>query len=100
MYSEVSVEPCTTQYPLIISLHFVIDANAIILASLPPVNGRTMEVANLIVELASSGTKHVLKFARAAEVTKVIYTGSFSNVLHPDNSWNPIVVTENGKLTK
>jgi nucleoside-diphosphate-sugar epimerase len=60
--------------------------------------GKTMKLAELIVELASSGTKHVLKFARAANVTKVIYTGSFSNVLHPDYSWNPIVVTESGKL--
>jgi hypothetical protein len=58
-----------------------------------------MNVAKLIVESASSGMKHVLKFARAANVMKVIYTGSFSNVLHPDYSWNPIVVTESGKLT-
>jgi hypothetical protein len=75
----------------------MIGVHAIILASLPPVQGQTMQVANLIVESASSGTKHVLKFAHAANVTKVIYTGSFSNMLHPDDSWSPIVVTENGK---
>lgn len=78
----------------------MIDVNAIILASLPPVEGQTMQVANLIVESASSGTKHVLKFARAAKVTRVIYTGSFSNMLHPDDSWKPIVVTEKGKSTE
>ncbi|KAH9995881.1 hypothetical protein BJV74DRAFT_298470 [Russula compacta] len=66
--------------------------NAIILAGLPFVKGQT---AKLIVESGSSGTKHVLAYARAAKVTKVIYAGSFANVLHPDDSWNPIVVTEN-----
>src|SRR5579863_9148598 len=79
---------------------FMIDVDAVILAGLPPVKHQTMEFTNLIVELASIGTKHVLKFARAANVTKVIFTGSFSNVLHPDDSWNPIVVTENGTLTE
>lgn len=99
MYSEVRVKFCITQDSLTISSLPTIGVNAIIIAGLPPVQGQTMQVANLIVESASSGTKHVLKFAHAAKVTKVIYTGSFSNVLHPDDSWNPIVVTENGQLT-
>lgn len=74
-----------------------IDVTVVILASLPPVKGQVMKAAKLIVESGSSGTKHILKFARVANVTKVIFTGSFSNVLHPDDSWNPIVVTEDGK---
>jgi len=46
------------------------------------------------MESGSSGTKHVLEYARAADVKRVILTGLFANVLHPDDSWNPIVVTE------
>jgi hypothetical protein len=52
---------------------------------------------NLIAQSGSSGTRHILEYVRAAKVTKVIHTGSFANVLHPDDSWNPIVVTEGGR---
>ena len=84
--------------PLMLTLSLLfIDVTAVMLASLPPVKGQVMKAAKLIVESGSSGTKHILKFARVANVTKVIFTGSFSNVLHPDDSWNPIVVTEGGK---
>ncbi|KAF8477705.1 hypothetical protein DFH94DRAFT_89549 [Russula ochroleuca] len=70
------------------------DINAIILSTLPLVKGHAMNTANLIMESGSSGTRHVLEHARAANVKRVIHTGSFANVLHPDDSWNPIVVTE------
>ncbi|KAI0301394.1 hypothetical protein BC826DRAFT_989207 [Russula brevipes] len=69
--------------------------SAIILTSLPAVKGETMTNAKLIVESGSTGMKHVLEYARAAKVTKVIQTGIFTNVLHPKDSWSPIVVTEN-----
>jgi nucleoside-diphosphate-sugar epimerase len=73
------------------------DINAIILSTLPLVKGHAMNTANLIMESGSSGTRHVLEHARAANVKRVIHTGSFANVLHPDDSWNPIVVTEDGR---
>lgn len=82
---------------LILYSLFMIGVNAIILAGLPSVKGQVVNTARLIVESGSNGIKHVLAYARAAKVTKVIYAGSFANVLHPDDSWNPIVVTENGK---
>jgi len=59
-----------------------------------------MKAAKLIMESGSSGTRHILEYARGANVTKVIYTGSFANVLHPYDSWSPIIVTENGKITE
>jgi hypothetical protein len=82
---------------LIPSLLFVIDVNAVILSSVPMAKGHVTKTANLIVESGSSGTRHVLEYVRAANVAKVIHTGSFANVLHPDDSWNPIVVSEGGR---
>ncbi|KAI0298400.1 hypothetical protein B0F90DRAFT_1818763 [Multifurca ochricompacta] len=70
------------------------DVSAVILASLPPVRGQVMKMAKSIVESGSCGTKHVLEHARAANVKKVVHTGLFSNVLHPDDSWSPVVATE------
>lgn len=82
---------------LIPSSLVMIGVNAVILSSVPIAKGHVSKTANLIVESGSSGTKHVLKYVRAANVTKVIHTGCFANVLHPDDSWNPIVVTEDGR---
>ena len=85
------------QNPLTLTLNlFFVDVTAVILASLPPVKGQITKAAKLIEESGSSGPEHILKFARVANVTKVIFTGSFSNVLRPNDSWNPIVVTEDG----
>ncbi|KAH9053174.1 hypothetical protein EDB87DRAFT_287706 [Lactarius vividus] len=66
----------------------------LIVASLPPVRGRTTEEARSTVESASSGTKHLLAYTRAASVKKIVYTGSFQNAFHPSDSWNPITITE------
>jgi nucleoside-diphosphate-sugar epimerase len=82
---------------LITSSPFMIDVNAVILSSVPIAKGQVSKAAKLIVQSGSSGTRHVLEYVRAANVTKVIHTGSFANVLHPDDSWNPIVVTEGGR---
>src|SRR6266404_2668098 len=71
--------------------------SALIIASLPPVRGRTIEEARWTVELASSGIKHVLKYALAAGVKKIVYTGTFQNTLHPSDTWKPITVSEEGK---
>jgi hypothetical protein len=98
MYSEVCVAPCL-QTLLIPNALFLIGINSLVLVSnLPLVKGQVTKTANLIVQSGSSGTRHVLEYARAANVTRVILTGSFANVLHPDESWNPIVVTEDGRL--
>ena len=59
--------------------------------------GQNTEKAKSIVESASVGTQHVLGYARAANVKKIVHTSFFANVLHPDDSWTPIVVTEDGK---
>jgi nucleoside-diphosphate-sugar epimerase len=76
---------------------FMIDVDSVVLLSnLPLVKGQVTKAANLVVQSGSSGTRHVLEYARAANVARVILTGSFANVLHPDNSWSPIVVTEDG----
>ncbi|KAH9956357.1 hypothetical protein BC827DRAFT_1271002 [Russula dissimulans] len=83
------------QYLLIPSSLFAIDVIAVVLTSLLYAKGQVMKVAKLIMESGSSGTRHILEYARAANVTKVIYTGSFANVLHPYDSWSPIIVTEN-----
>lgn len=78
---------------------FMIDVNAVILSNLPLfVKGKVSSTANSVMESASSGTRHVLEYARAANLTRVILTGSFANVLHPDESWVPIVATEDGKV--
>jgi nucleoside-diphosphate-sugar epimerase len=61
------------------------------------VKGQNTEKAKSIVESASVGTQHVLGYARAANVKKIVHTSFFANVLHPDDSWTPIVVTEDGK---
>jgi nucleoside-diphosphate-sugar epimerase len=58
--------------------------------------GHVSKTANLIAQSGGSGTRRILEYVRAANVTKVIHTGSFANVLHPDDSWNPIVATEGG----
>jgi len=81
---------------LIPSSLFMIDVNAVILSSIPIAKGQVTKIANSIVQSGSSGTRHVLEYVRAANITKVVHTGSFANVLHPDDSWNPIVVTEDG----
>ncbi|KAI9447241.1 hypothetical protein F5148DRAFT_728170 [Russula earlei] len=67
---------------------------ALVLAGLCLAKGRALPAVKLVVESGSSVTNNVLEYARAAKVTKVLFTGSFANVLHPDDSWNPIVVTE------
>ena len=96
MYSEVCVlHPIQTL--LIFDSLFITDVNAIVLSALPLMKGQTTNTAHLLVESGSSGTRHVLEHARAANVKRVIHTGSFANVLHPDDSWNPIVVTEDGR---
>ena len=78
---------------------FMIDVNAVIISNLPLfVKGKVSTTANSVMESASSGTRHVLAYARAANLTRVILTGSFANVLHPDESWVPIVATEEGKV--
>lgn len=75
------------------------DVNAIILSNVPLfAKGKVARTANSVMESGSSGTRHVLEYARAANVTRVILTGLFANVLHPDDSWNPIVVTEEGEV--
>ena len=74
-----------------------IGISTLVVASLPPVKGKTLEEARSTVESASSGTKHVLEYAHAASVKKIVYTGSFQNAFHPRDSWNPITVTEDGK---
>ncbi|KAI9447133.1 NAD-P-binding protein [Lactarius psammicola] len=66
----------------------------LIVASSPPIRGRTIEEARSTVESASSGTKHILEYAQAAGVKKIVYTGSFQNTFHPNDSWNPITITE------
>jgi|SRR6266702_1479369 len=76
---------------------YTIGVNTLIVASLPPVRGKTIEEARSTVESASSGTKHVLEYAQAASVKKIVYTGSFQNAFHPSDSWNPITITEDGK---
>ena len=77
----------------------MIDVNALILSNLPLfVKGKVARTANSVIESGSSGTRHVLEYARAANVKRVILTGLFTNVLHPDDSWNPIVVTEDGEV--
>ncbi|KAH9048918.1 hypothetical protein EDB84DRAFT_1556578 [Lactarius hengduanensis] len=68
--------------------------STLVVASLPPVRGRTTEEARSSVESASSGTKHLLAYAQAASVKKIVYTGSFQNAFHPSDSWNPITITE------
>lgn len=75
----------------------MIDVNAVILSSAAVAKGHYSKMRNSIVQSGSSGIKHVLAYIRAANVTKVVHTGSFANVLHPDGSWNPIVVTEDGR---
>jgi nucleoside-diphosphate-sugar epimerase len=75
----------------------MIDVSALVQASLPPVKGQIVEKATSINRSASSGTMHVLEYARAANVRKIVHTSSFANILHPDDSWSPIVVTEDGK---
>jgi hypothetical protein len=85
------------QILLIPSSPFMIDVNAVILSSIPIAKGQVSKTVNSIVQSGSSGTRHILEYVRAANVTKVIHTGSFANVLHPDDSWNPIVVTESGR---
>jgi hypothetical protein len=82
---------------LILSSLFMIDVDAVILSSVPIAKGHVSKTANLIAQSGSSGTRHVLEYVRAANITKVIHTGSFANVLNPDDSWNPIVVTEGGR---
>ena len=82
---------------LIPSLLLMVDVNAVILSRVPIAKGQISKIANSIVHSGSSGTKHVLEYVRAAKVTKVIHTGSFANVLHPNDSWRPIVVTESGR---
>lgn len=68
--------------------------STLVVASSPPVRGRTTEEARSTVESASSGTKHLLTYAQAASVKKIVYTGSFQNAFHPSDSWNPITITE------
>lgn len=68
--------------------------SALIVASSPPVRGKTIEEARSTVESAGSGTKHVLGYAQAGSVKKIVYTGSFQNALHPRDSWSPITITE------
>ena len=75
----------------------VIGVSTLIVASSAHVRGRTIEEARSAVKSAISGTKHVLEYARAAGVKKIIYTGTFQNTLHPLESWNPISITEDGK---
>lgn len=75
----------------------MIDVNAVILSNVPVAKGPVLKAANSIVRSGSFGTRHVLEYVREANVAKVIYTGSFANVLHPDDSWNPVVVTERGR---
>jgi len=82
---------------LITSSVSMIGVNAVILSSVPIAKGHVSKAANSIVQFGSSGTRHVLGYVRAANVRKVIHTGCFANVLHPDDSWNPIVVTEDGR---
>ncbi|KAN0139337.1 hypothetical protein V8E53_002838 [Lactarius tabidus] len=67
----------------------------LIIASSAHVKGKTIEEARSAVESASSGTKHILEYAKAAGVKKIVYTGTFQNALHPLDSWNPITITEN-----
>ena len=74
-----------------------VGVNALIVASCTPVRGNTIEEARSTVESAISGAKHVLAYAQAASVKKIVYTGSFQNVFHPRDSWNPITITEDGK---
>jgi nucleoside-diphosphate-sugar epimerase len=76
----------------------MIGVGTLIQASLPPVKGQITEKAKSIVQSASTGTIHLLRHARAANVRKIVHTSFFANVLHPNDSWNPIVVTEDGKL--
>ncbi|KAI0259979.1 hypothetical protein BC834DRAFT_902869 [Gloeopeniophorella convolvens] len=68
--------------------------SAAIVASLTPLPGKATKTAKKIVESGYTATKHILEHARAANVKKVVLTGSSSNVLHPDDTWKPIVVTE------
>lgn len=91
--------PLFIQNLLIPSSLFVIDVNAVILSGVPMANlkNHVSKTANLIAQSGSSGIRHILEYVCAAKVTKVIHTGSFANVLHPDDSWNPIVVTEGGR---
>jgi nucleoside-diphosphate-sugar epimerase len=74
-----------------------IGVSTLIIASSAHVKGKTIEEAKSAVESASGGTKHILEYAKAAGVKKIIYTGTFQNALHPLDSWNPITITENGK---
>jgi hypothetical protein len=96
VFKGLSLIPCI-QNLLIPSLLLMVDVNAVILSSVPIAKGQVLKIAGSIVHSGSSGTRHVLEHVRAANVTKVIHTGSFANVLHPDDSWNPIVVTEGGR---
>jgi nucleoside-diphosphate-sugar epimerase len=97
VFKGLSLILCIQNLLLIPSSLFMIDVNAVILSTVPIAKGDVSKKANLIVHSGSSGTRHVLEYVRAANVTKVIHTGSFANVLHPDDSWNPIVVTEDGR---
>ncbi len=97
MYSEVCISHPLCSVPADPELVFMIDVNAVILSIVPLVKGQIAKAANLLMQSGSSGTRHVLEYVRAANVTRIIHTGSFANVLHPDDSWNPIVVTEDGK---
>jgi len=66
----------------------------LVVASSAHVRGKTIEEARSAVESASCGTKHVLEYAQAAGIKKIIYSGTFQNALHPLESWNPIAITE------
>ena len=79
------------------SLFYTIGVSTLIVASSAHVRRKTVEEARSAVESASSGTKHVLEYAKTVGVKKTIYSGTFQNALHPLNSWNPITITENGK---
>ena len=76
---------------------YTIDVGTLIVASSAHIRGKTIEEARSAVESASNGMKHVLEYAKAAGVKKIVYSGTFQNALHPLNSWNPITITENGK---
>ncbi|KAF8263095.1 hypothetical protein EI94DRAFT_1832490 [Lactarius quietus] len=66
----------------------------LVVASSAHVRGKTIEEARSAVESASCGAKHVLEYAQAAGIKKIIYSGTFQNALHPLESWNPIAITE------